>query len=108
MRISDWSSDVCSSDLLSAALKGSPRKEHPDLKRWIKEDADRLAGLAKQDFKTESGRVHTAQWVIEATKAMPKNAIHARAGGRTVLRSDERRVGKERVITCRSWWAPYH
>src|SRR3546814_2855790 len=50
---------------LSAALKGSPRKEHPDLKRWIKEDADRFAGLAKQDFKTESGRVHTAQWVIE-------------------------------------------
>src|SRR3546814_12504480 len=38
-----------------------------------------------QDFKTESGRVHTAQWVIEATKAMPKNAIHARDGGGTVI-----------------------
>src|SRR3546814_15261085 len=56
-----------------------------DLKRWIKEDADRLAGLAKQDFKTESGRVHTAQWVIEATKAMPKNAIHVHDAGGTVI-----------------------
>lgn len=70
---------------LSAALKGSPRKPHPDLQRWIKEDAERLAALAKQDFKTDSGRVHTGQWVVEATKAMPKNAIHARDGGCTVV-----------------------
>src|SRR3546814_5066474 len=25
-----------------------------------------------------------------------------------ILRSDERRVGKERVSTCRSRWSPYH
>ena len=70
---------------LSAGLKGSPRPEHPDLQRWIEEDRKRLADLANEDFTTESGRVHTGKWVIEATKAMPKNAIHARDGGCTVI-----------------------
>lgn len=70
---------------LCAALKGSPRQDHPDLPRWIEADRKRLAALAQQDFKTESGRVHTGQWVIEATKAMPRNAIHARDGGCTVI-----------------------
>src|SRR3546814_14979936 len=27
---------------------------------------------------------------------------------RLVIRSEERRVGKECVSTCRSWWSPYH
>ncbi len=70
---------------LSAALKDNPRAEHPDLARWIQEDKDRLAALAQQDFSTDSGRVHTAQWVVEATGAMPENAIHARDGGGTVI-----------------------
>ncbi len=70
---------------LSAGLKDSPRPEHPDLQRWIQEDKQRLADLANEDFSTDSGRVHTGQWVIEATKAMPKNAIHARDGGCTVI-----------------------
>lgn len=70
---------------LSAALKDSARAEHPDLQRWIKEDKDRLAALANEDFSTDSGRVHTGQWVIETTKAMPENAIHVRDGGCTVI-----------------------
>lgn len=70
---------------LTAALKDSPRAEHPDLQRWIKEDKARLKALTEQDFSTESGRVHTGQWVIEATKAMPENAIHVRDGGCTVI-----------------------
>lgn len=70
---------------LSTALKDSPRAEHPDLQRWIKEDKDRLAALANEDFSTDSGRVHTGQWVIETTKAMPENAIHVRDGGCTVI-----------------------
>jgi acetolactate synthase-1/2/3 large subunit len=70
---------------LSAALKDSPRDEHPDLQRWIQEDRQRLAALADQDFTTESGRVHTGQWVIEATGAMPEDAIHVRDGGGTVI-----------------------
>ncbi len=70
---------------LSAALKDTPRDDHPELARWIREDKERLAGLAQQDFSTPSGRVHTAQWVVEATGAMPKDAIHVRDGGGTVI-----------------------
>jgi len=70
---------------LVAAIKASPKPEHPDLQRWIREDKERLAELTKQDFSTASGRVHTGQWVIEATKAMPKDAIHVRDGGCTVI-----------------------
>src|SRR3546814_19586443 len=36
-------------------------------------------------------------------------ALHARLGvERAVIRSEERRVGKECVSTCRSRWSPYH
>ncbi|WP_372748674.1 thiamine pyrophosphate-binding protein [Litorivivens sp.] len=70
---------------LCAALKDSPRAEHPDLPRWIKEDSARLKALTEQDFTTPSGRVHTGQWVIETTKAMPEDAIHVRDGGCTVI-----------------------
>lgn len=70
---------------LSTALKATPRAEHAELARWIKEDKQRLVALADQDFTTPSGRVHTGEWVIEATKAMPENAIHVRDGGCTVI-----------------------
>lgn len=70
---------------LSAGLKKSPRAEHAELARWIREDEQRLAALTRQDFSTPSGRVHTGQWVIEATGAMPENAIHVRDGGCTVI-----------------------
>src|SRR3546814_8913196 len=75
MRISDWSSDVCSSDLL-------PRR--PDLKVIITSatiDAERFAR-------------HFA-----ASEDRPAPVIE---------RSEERRVGKECVSTCRSRWSPYH
>ena len=70
---------------LASALIDTPRSEHADLQRWIQEDKDRLDRLTKQDFSTGTGRVHTAQWVVEATAAMPENAIHARDGGGTVV-----------------------
>src|SRR3546814_6398350 len=64
MRISDWSSDVCSSDLF------------------------------------DGGRFRIGEGV----------AIVAGGGERraAVDRSEERRVGKECVSTCRSRWSPYH
>src|SRR3546814_2423781 len=62
MRISDWSSDVCSSDL--------------------------------KHLKTVSpgGPVSACQWCRKPC----------------CQRSEERRVGKECVSTCRSRWSPYH
>src|SRR3546814_3206382 len=72
MRISDWSSDVCSSDL--GQLPGPSRT---------------ILGCI--------GQVH---WVPAGTEA-------GSTGGRDG-RSEERRVGKECVSTCRSRWSPYH
>src|SRR3546814_4263325 len=72
MRISDWSSDVCSSDL------PRHRRDHP-----------RRAALCR------SARLHRAV-----------RGDGARGDDRR--RSEERRVGKECVSTCRSRWSPYH
>src|SRR3546814_8375791 len=70
MRISDWSSDVCSSDL-KARLIG---------RRGI-EAAGRSGALFQK--------------------------LHPQSGARQ-SRSEERRVGKECVSTCRYRWSPYH
>src|SRR3546814_4695835 len=71
MRISDWSSDVCSSDL------GSGRQP---------ESRSGPGGRGPQRTDQSHG------W---------------RPGCRS-QRSEERRVGKECVSTCRSRWSPYH
>src|SRR3546814_3955721 len=88
MRISDWSSDVCSSDLL---LLDAPALAEiaPDLRhRRVGHRDGRGAGEAR------------------GGKQCGAHARH-RAHGRAV-RSEERRVGKECVSTCRSRWSSYH
>src|SRR3546814_13745098 len=63
MRISDWSSDVCSSDLRFRASARRPRSRRRAMR----------------------------------SATVPRSA-----------RSDDRRVGKECVLTCRSRWSPFH
>src|SRR3546814_6105156 len=72
MRISDWSSDVCSSDLI--------KREHGDML-----PAPAMLAL---DIKNLFGERFT---------------LHGPSP-----RSEERRVGKECVSTCRTRWSPYH
>src|SRR3546814_15756471 len=82
MRISDWSSDVCSSDLLHARCRPSPdRGSVPSPARWT--------GNHRQPGRPPSERPLR----LPATERR---------------RSEERRVGKECVSTCRSRWSPYH
>jgi acetolactate synthase I/II/III large subunit len=69
---------------LVAALKDTPRKPSADLDRWIKEDAARIADLVKS-APTGEKSIHTARFVVEATKAFPKNGILTRDGGATVI-----------------------
>jgi acetolactate synthase-1/2/3 large subunit len=69
---------------LTAALKNSPRKASPDLAKWIEADKKRLADLAESAPNLD-GPMHTARWVVEATKAFPENGIHVRDGGGTVI-----------------------
>src|SRR3546814_2048276 len=71
MRISDWSSDVCSSDLLRR-------------------------GACAYICGEESAMLES----IEGKRGLPRH--------KPPFRSEERRVGKECVSTCRSRWSPYH
>src|SRR3546814_9073832 len=79
MRISDWSSDVCSSDLNPAG--GMHQHARTD---------QRLLGAVL----CEEGRIFLLGGLGEKHRARH--------------RSEERRVGKECVSTCRSRWSPDH
>jgi len=69
---------------LVEALKDSPRAASADLERWVKQDAARIAELAET---APSGKtpLHPARFVVEATKAFPKDGILVRDGGATVI-----------------------
>lgn len=65
------------------ALKDSPRQASADLSRWIADDAARIAKLAED--APAGTPVHTAKFVVEATKAFPEDGIMVRDGGATVI-----------------------
>src|SRR3546814_7330676 len=88
MRISDWSSDVCSSDLEKYRCRRSPL--------W--------PALPGSGAAVRSGRRETAPQARQ--RRWPLRG--ATAANSTSHRSEERRVGKECVSTCRSRWSPYH
>src|SRR3546814_18882040 len=102
MRISDWSSDVCSSDLGLApylfAAAHAPGASISDVVRWVD----------TQD-QTEVGPI-----LEDAAEALVADLPEPSAGDETVdasrqtLRSEEGRDGKECVSTCRSRWSPAH
>src|SRR3546814_19366943 len=113
MRISDWSSDVCSSDLsqLSIAIHvGDPI----DLE-WSEPGSDRL-----RVTRVEPGMAHinpgdnpffqrwrgSPELLIVAFDQAMIDRVGTEILGK-VGRSEERRVGKECVSTCRSRWWPY-
>ena len=70
---------------LSEALRDSPRQPSADLARWIEADRQRLQRLAEERLPTTTEAMHPARWVVESTKAFPKNGIHVRDGGGTVI-----------------------
>src|SRR3546814_5038933 len=71
--ISDWSSDVCSSDLADCSA------------------------VSLVSFTPICSRCRRA---TSSSSCLGRRY--------TVFRSEERRVGKECVSTCRSRWSPYH
>src|SRR3546814_16600110 len=91
MRISDWSSDVCSSDLPNA-LEG------------ISEHSYNLVAMYEKGIV--SARVAynwRSKYLVTAIDCCVGLPIWQKD-----TRSEERRVGKECVSTCRSRWSPYH
>src|SRR3546814_19614536 len=102
MRISDWSSDVCSSDLETddfaqrihlAKAEGFDRVE---FWLWSNKNLDAI-----ESALDETG-VKLAGIVAEPFAELTRESDHDR-----FLRSEERRVGKECESTCRSRWSPY-
>src|SRR3546814_13113292 len=101
MRISDWSSDMCSSDLFAERgavafareLSGDARGHLGD----PPEPAHRV--VARRDFRP----AQMEDVELAFTPGALGLDVHA-----LQQRSEERRVGKECVSTCRSRWSPYH
>src|SRR3546814_9502192 len=90
MRISDWSSDVCSSDLQQATDAAHHQKT--------------------EDFpfghdRHSDERLRPVRWGIRPAEDQDRSQRHRRALEEE-QRSEERRVGKECVSTCRSRWSP--
>src|SRR3546814_13134517 len=90
LRISDWSSDVCSSDLYSSLYWPRP---WPD---------SSLSGSAHAACVLAAERMAAA---ATAPRSFRMDGLSAAFGK---VRSEERRVGKEWVSTCRSRWSQYH
>src|SRR3546814_12903514 len=127
MRISDWSSDVCSSDLILASRSGDAgiRQNvlaeevgvNPGAMVRILDQAE-AAGLLERRASAEDRRVNTVhilpkgQCLAEKMEAAVADLREALLGDLPVedieTRSEARRVGKECVSTCRSRWSPYH
>src|SRR3546814_15311904 len=126
MRISDWSSDVCSSDLPHAEFDRFPQRvtdlvaefgtkgidaviehfieaEHADF-HWDGRLAEMNLG-AWESLDEEDGAFERVA-IIGYFRSRYYVATCIVDGARPV-RSEERRVGKECVSTCRSRWSPY-
>src|SRR3546814_11747540 len=97
MRISDWSSDVCSSDLGVFSV-GGYTVTTTDLLVIFAAIA-MMVGLDQFVRRSKLGRG------IRATAQDPETAALMGVNS-TRVRSDERRVGKDCGSTCRSWWSP--
>src|SRR3546814_15783102 len=98
MRISDWSSDVCSSDLV-----GGPISTETRINERIRVPEVRLIGPNGEQVGIV--RIEDALRVaVDADLALVEVAPDAQPP----VRSEERRVGKECVSTCRSRWSTYH
>src|SRR3546814_2571370 len=97
MRISDWSSDVCSSDLRAAALN------------LVAVHVDRMDRVADLDpARLHAAREHAAEEIVavEQRREEAERAGRVEPGRGDVARSEGRRGGKECVRTCRSRWSP--
>src|SRR3546814_17488259 len=101
MRISDWSSDVCSSDLTVVETIDVDRKHHRTLIGG--------SGANIRSIVTNAGGPDNARELarmVRFPRAESDESTIRVEGPKSVVekRTEERRVGKEGVSTCRSWW----
>src|SRR3546814_12121726 len=115
MRISDWSSDVCSSDLGISTPEGA-LDYFAEISMKVPEPLGsfvRLIGALEPSFDEFHRLVVDAEHSRSARNAGFDFSTFSIASGHLLstaavqARSEERRVGKECVSTCRSRWSPY-
>src|SRR3546814_16834560 len=100
MRISDWSSDVCSSDLTIDPSAPTPARSEPIVLGVIRSSVTSTdIGLAF-GFNDAVGLAH--EFLTREQQIVDMRLFEANDD----RRSEERRVGKECVSTCRSRCAP--
>src|SRR3546814_12223436 len=108
MRISDWSSDVCSSDLMPKPMQHRQHAGHPAPGQFIE---GRIAFL-RTELKVTSQQQPLFDTLADemrgTAKAMAARHEAMKQADHKPARSEARRVGKECVSTCRSRWSPYH
>src|SRR3546814_1871609 len=117
MRISDWSSDVCSSDLRpSVGLAAVKLREDAGCRVSVPA-AQTCCGQPPYNSGDRADAKRIARGVLDAFEGF--DYVVAPSGSCAGMishhypalfadRSEERRVGKECVSTCRSRWSPYH
>src|SRR3546814_20989369 len=101
MRISDWSSDVCSSDLKAGQVSDdgsilASLNTVPAPSKWR-----RTFLIRRHVSKIMAQQCQPWCWRYQA------QCLLCRMLPRYYRRSEELRVGKECVSTCRSRWSPY-
>src|SRR3546814_16184038 len=115
MRISDWSSDVCSSDLMGRIIDPERRGfgkaicDPPTTHVRARSDIGRLGTRCD----TRSLLLFYQHRANAPHSELNRGSQACRACSddehiRVKFRSEARRVGKECVRTCRSRWSPYH
>src|SRR3546814_19926350 len=97
MRISDWSSDVCSSDLLRGVMT------HAGASYEISNPEALIAHRLG-----DGAFIHFAKPLRQLRLAEPRPPRALRHGQWLPPRSEARSVGKEGVSTCRSRWSTEH
>src|SRR3546814_6920184 len=124
MRISDWSSDVCSSDLVVILGQGDHVADLGPRLRLLSHDILRVVcrcgGLGRRGLggrglsgaasvtRLEGDLLEEVDFVGFEAALEVAVGLDAGKAGPVEQRSEERRVGKECVSTCRSRWSPYH
>src|SRR3546814_15693000 len=103
MRISDWSSDVCSSDLARGSSKTANRL------RSFLSTKDGVHGSAERHTEVPRASLVDAlekQSTLYDTRTLASDALAITTRFDVNWKSEERRAGKECVSTCRPRWSP--
>src|SRR3546814_18404698 len=99
MRISDWSSDVCSSDLSGIKLWPGDGASPAGTKAPPRSTCKTLQNDLVMLYCLHNG--------MDELVMAGERAVYMGPRLRRLRRSEERRVGQECVSTCRSRWSPF-